>query len=789
MIPREFFTTEAALFKDMSSDADEEDWTTIQASNRSRKRAKTEDKRHVAPLVGLVCNQPLEADTSENRMRMGPQEDVGSRKDPTRKKPRLTHQNTRRSSQDSDRLVQPASQSLPTPSPGLSVADLCPEAPIISDAVATAPKKAAHALERTTSSGVSLHGDTNATDPSPSLSPRLTPGEIPSLDTEGVRPIARSATTSSTRVISKEALLRRSCTSSSTKQPAGRRRKSHHADNDGTKKKGYSELVIELMARLSQSTKRSRLFSDCRLFLVTLDPPGAPASEQTRRRLDFLLKHGVVVEPAFDSTTTTHIIICDLAKAQVGTKATIKRHLGGMAVEEVPSGIRIVPWKWVTDSVNKGHLVDQMKAELYVSRVHAALKASVKLQSTRRVSRGVSPIEDLTESQETQERLRRVTPDPPSPEVLPTPECSPRRTSAGAVDPLAPYYDDAVYGHGDEDELDDAVADTSEKHEPSSDLKVRDQPGNKYKGYVCNEVGRWKGPGLNDDIIEKLQELMHIHETSRNPDDKWKVQAYRKAIRSLRRSFKRITKVEEARKLPGIGEKTANKASLDIRRLSIAEIVRTGELRRLGYERTEERAVCLLLCGIYGVGPKIAYNWYQRGIRTLDDVRERKNGLELTDAQKIGLEHYDDLQHRMPRAEAAAIFDKIKSEAFNIDPRLRLEIMGSYRRGSPDCGDIDILLTRPADDGRSHKGVLPRLLHALFQRGIITHTLGEPDYSGDGLEAKFMGLCRVDASGRYRRIGSRETDILGFALTPVAEEAVVGGRETLRVYPVAELCM
>ncbi|KIO27823.1 hypothetical protein M407DRAFT_72655, partial [Tulasnella calospora MUT 4182] len=226
--------------------------------------------------------------------------------------------------------------------------------------------------------------------------------------------------------------------------------------------------------------------------------------------------------------------------------------------------------------------------------------------------------------------------------------------------------------------------------------------------------------------------------------DRWRVLAYRKAIGSLQRSRKRITNAEDARRLYGIGEKTADK---------IVEIISTGNLQRLQYEKCGEYQICQKLMGIYGVGPKTAYDWYRKGVRSLDDVWAGRGGITLNENQRIGLKYYDDLQTRMPREEAAQIYDKIKAAALGIDPRLQMEIMGSYRRGKADCGDLDILLSRDPRDGLTHRGVLSRLLRTLSEKGVITYTLAEPDFSTDGLEAKFMGLCRLDATSRQRRIG------------------------------------
>lgn len=90
-------------------------------------------------------------------------------------------------------------------------------------------------------------------------------------------------------------------------------------------------------------------------------------------------------------------------------------------------------------------------------------------------------------------------------------------------------------------------------------------------------------------------------------------------------------------------------------------------------------------------------------------------------SQQLGVELYDDLISRIPRDECRELFDLIRKAAFAIDPNLWIEIMGSYRRGSKDSGDIDILITRNPSDGLTHAGVLKRLVQALRANGTITH--------------------------------------------------------------------
>ena len=86
--------------------------------------------------------------------------------------------------------------------------------------------------------------------------------------------------------------------------------------------------------------------------------------------------------------------------------------------------------------------------------------------------------------------------------------------------------------------------------------------------------------------------------------------------------------------------------------------------------------------------------------------------------------------------------------AHSIDDGLEVVTCGSYRRGKPTCGDVDILVTHP--DGRSHKGVFTRMLEKGKEEGFLTDDLSiHNDPEG---QSKYLGVCKL-AEGRKVREG------------------------------------
>ena len=65
----------------------------------------------------------------------------------------------------------------------------------------------------------------------------------------------------------------------------------------------------------------------------------------------------------------------------------------------------------------------------------------------------------------------------------------------------------------------------------------------------------------------------------------------------------------------------------------------------------------------------------------------------LTKGQRIGLKYFQDFEERIPRKEIEATEKILRSEIQRLDPDYEITICGSYRRGLPTSGDIDVLLT------------------------------------------------------------------------------------------------
>ena len=243
----------------------------------------------------------------------------------------------------------------------------------------------------------------------------------------------------------------------------------------------------------------------------------------------------------------------------------------------------------------------------------------------------------------------------------------------------------------------------------------------------------------NLQIISVLTALKQ--QLQRQGDQKYRVTAFSKAIRSIKAYPKQIESRREALAISGVGEGIARR---------INEIIETGTLSELVH------TVVSPFSNVSGVGDVTAKKWEDRGYTSIDDVRTAINRGELTVTHHIaiGLKHYEDLLLRIPRHEIKCVEELLRSTLKLVDTNLVFEICGSYRRELPTSGDIDVLISNPNQDtGIAKYKYLSRLVRQLHEIGFLVDDLTE---SG---EKKYMG---VYSAGYKDRTISRRIDIRCF---------------------------
>ena len=183
------------------------------------------------------------------------------------------------------------------------------------------------------------------------------------------------------------------------------------------------------------------------------------------------------------------------------------------------------------------------------------------------------------------------------------------------------------------------------------------------------------------EVLERLEEM------NAAVGDKWRAYSYRKAV-GIVKQFPRALKTEgdltEIGRVKGMGGKMIGK---------IREIITTGTLTKVGHmEKDERMQVMERFTKIHGVGATTAARWYAMGLRTLNDVTSSPH-VELNPQQKVGLEFYEDKLRRIPRSEVRAVEEYVREEAERLLPGIQVICCGSYRRGKPSSGDVDLLIT------------------------------------------------------------------------------------------------
>ena len=194
-------------------------------------------------------------------------------------------------------------------------------------------------------------------------------------------------------------------------------------------------------------------------------------------------------------------------------------------------------------------------------------------------------------------------------------------------------------------------------------------------------------------ILGELNDIMLLH------GEPFRAKAYSKAQETIMTCDDDITSSDDLIGKSGIGSTILSK---------LKEYVETGTLTILEKERKNPMNI---LGKVYGIGPKKAKELIEKyGITSIEKLREVQDDV-LNDKQKIGLTYFEDIEKRIPRTEIDDYKTKLTQVFNNNTPEgSSFEIVGSYRRGNLESGDIDIIITNVNNDTKAFTQFVDALL-------------------------------------------------------------------------------
>ena len=203
----------------------------------------------------------------------------------------------------------------------------------------------------------------------------------------------------------------------------------------------------------------------------------------------------------------------------------------------------------------------------------------------------------------------------------------------------------------------------------------------KTEALLASRKDEMKTSRWNEKYIQLMLDLAYI---MRKRKDMMRARAYDNARETIENVTEDIISPDQLKGRPGIGVTILEKLNV---------YTETGTLPLLDNNREilKTKRAMDIFTEIYGVGEKKAEEIVEKGVTTLDELRSRQSEL-LNDKQRIGLQYYEDIMERIPRAEITEYENIFKK---SLPSNMKMEIVGSYRRGLSSSGDIDVILTSP----------------------------------------------------------------------------------------------
>ena len=237
----------------------------------------------------------------------------------------------------------------------------------------------------------------------------------------------------------------------------------------------------------------------------------------------------------------------------------------------------------------------------------------------------------------------------------------------------------------------------------------------------------------NTQIIDVLEQIEFYLNKLGEP---FRAKAYKTASTAIAQYPEKITTESQLKSIKGVGDSSIK---------HIMEFLNTGKTSYIDKLKNKPE---ILFTTIYGIGPKKAQELTKSNIKSIEDLKNAymQDPSILNDKQTLGLKYYHDIEQRIPRDEIEQ-FDKIMNSTITPETNLQYQIVGSYRRGASNSGDIDVILstTNKSITSKQQTQLFHKFLKYLEAQNIITHTLAIGN-------TKSLVIGKIPGSKFYRRI-------------------------------------
>ncbi len=292
----------------------------------------------------------------------------------------------------------------------------------------------------------------------------------------------------------------------------------------------------------------------------------------------------------------------------------------------------------------------------------------------------------------------------------------------------------------------------SKKEKLKKDLKIYKELNNNYKSLPIM-FGGTKITDYKEEYIDTLKQLKFYNK--KYEKNTIKSNSYAKALEGIQSLNEPLKNSSQIKTIPGIGNAMISKLDELIKTNKVQNLESLKEKYPDGIEEYKKEKFKEMFMEIHGIGDAIAQEIVDLNIFTIEELKKRQNeklrGKKknlplLTKQQQKALVYLEETKERIPRSEIEE-FEKLFKKEFiellnekaeSLENHI-FEITGSYRRGKPDSGDIDVLFTAYNNN---------KLIYYDFKKRLISKNIIVTELTKGDNKSMVIGKLTPDSKAR-----------------------------------------